>query len=948
MSILLCNKKPGEPVHDNPNDPLFEGLAAPVLKSPVDNSNVKLSKLKFEWDKVNQQDRTYAFQIARHDSINGKKYDIDKTISSPTTEYVPTEEEQALFKTTLYYWRVRVLEPAGKWAKFSRFLIVSDTVAAPILSPPPGEYTEVQTVSVTCATEGAIIRFTVDGTEPNENSQQYTNPILITTTTTLYVQAFKDGWTPSEIAGGQYKITGKVEQPVLNPPPGVYQKPQDVYASCATEDAIIHYTRENRPPTEADPVYSELLQIRSTGYLFVKAFKEGWEASEMAGGLYTITGTVATPELNPLPGRYTEPKTVTITCATEGAIIFYTREDKEPTQNDNVYSAPIQITETSVLYARAFKEGWEASEKTGGTYEITGRVAAPVLSPPPGTYTSAQTVSISCATQDAIIRYTVDGFEPTEQSQIYDNPIIISLNTTLKVKAFKEGWEPSLATGGTYTITGKVEKPLQTPAPGIFNLPQNVVMNCITPGAVIRYTLDGTDPSETSQQYIEPIYINNTTVLLSRAFKTDWEPSDIAGGKYEIVKRVATPLLIPSPGTYDSAQNVIITCATDDAVIHFTRENREATISDSVYTQPIKINSTGNLFVKAFKPGWEPSESAGGPYIINKKVATPELNPKPGPFQKAQDVHVSCATEGATIRYTFDERPPNETDPIYAAPIHISTTTFLFVKAFKEGWESSDPNGGKYTISGIVAKPELDPPPSIFTSPTSVTISCETPDAVIHYTFDDREPTENDKVYENPIDIDSTMSLYAKGFKTDWTPSERAGGQYIITGKVAKPNLDPPPGTYTSPRSVTITCETPEAKIYYTTDGFEPTPQSQLYGGPVQINTSTTFLVKAFKEGWDPSDTEGGDYTITGNVAKPAFDPGPGNYPSAQNVTITCATEGATIYYTLDGSIPTEENDQYVAPILIEETVTLSAKAFKQDWESSDVNQGEYIIDSSK
>ena len=69
-------------------------------------------------------------------------------------------------------------------------------------------------------------------------------------------------------------------------------------------------------------------------------------------------------------------------------------------------------------------------------------------------------------------------------------------------------------------------------------------------------------------------------------------------------------------------------------------------------------------------------------------------------------------------------------------------------------------------------------------------------------------------------------------------------------------------------------------------------------------------------------------------VATPVFTPVAGYYEEAQNVTITCATEGATIYYTTDGSAPTNESTQYTGAIAVSQNTTIKAIAILGDDES--------------
>ena len=80
-------------------------------------------------------------------------------------------------------------------------------------------------------------------------------------------------------------------------------------------------------------------------------------------------------------------------------------------------------------------------------YGVTGLepniVETPVISEPSGSYTTPITVSITCATEDANIYYTIDGTTPDENSTLYESPITIDSTCTLKAKAFKGGMDPS-------------------------------------------------------------------------------------------------------------------------------------------------------------------------------------------------------------------------------------------------------------------------------------------------------------------------------------------------------------------------------------------------------------------------------------------------------------------------------------------------------------------------
>lgn len=79
-------------------------------------------------------------------------------------------------------------------------------------------------------------------------------------------------------------------------------------------------------------------------------------------------------------------------------------------------------------------------------------------------------------------------------------------------------------------------------------------------------------------------------------------------------------------------------------------------------------------------------------------------------------------------------------------------------------------------------------------------------------------------------------------------------------------------------------------------------------------------------------------------AAAPTFDPVGGTYIGAQDITISSATESATIYYTIDGSTPTTSSTKYTEPITISANKTLKAIATKSGMNNSAVISADYTI----
>jgi N-acetylneuraminic acid mutarotase len=160
----------------------------------------------------------------------------------------------------------------------------------------------------------------------------------------------------------------------------------------------------------------------------------------------------------------------------------------------------------------------------------------------------------------------------------------------------------------------------------------------------------------------------------------------------------------------------------------------------------------------------------------------------------------------------------------------------------------------------------------------------------------------------------------------------------------ATPTLSPASGTYTTAQTVTITDSTTNAVIYYTTDGSVPTPSSTKYIGPITVSSTETIHAIATAANYVSSAVASAMYTVQLTAATPAFSPVAGTYTTAQMVTISDATPGALIYYTIDGTTPTTSSAKYTGPITVSSTQTIHAIAAASGYSNSAVASATYTI----
>jgi len=85
--------------------------------------------------------------------------------------------------------------------------LCENCVATPTFTPPAGNYSDPINVTIACATAGATVRYTTDGSTPDESSTMYDNPIPVATPTTIKAMAWKDEMEPSPVGTANYTFS---------------------------------------------------------------------------------------------------------------------------------------------------------------------------------------------------------------------------------------------------------------------------------------------------------------------------------------------------------------------------------------------------------------------------------------------------------------------------------------------------------------------------------------------------------------------------------------------------------------------------------------------------------------------------------------------------------------------------------------------------------------------
>lgn len=371
------------------------------------------------------------------------------------------------------------------------------------------EYIETVTAAITdrSSTAGVSIYYTTDDSTPTTSSTLYEGPIQFNATDTIKAKSFASGYNASPIATQAFTIgvPTQVATPAIKISgvnvSGEYTGDKTITFSSTTSGVTFYYTTNGTTPTTSSASGTSFTTAGSAT-VKVLAVKSNYTNSTVASASYTIK--VPTPAFGAATGTYTNDQSVTLTDSLSGATIFYKLGDNPEEDTFNEYTGAFNTLGTATYTAVATKDGYTNSDTVSVTYTI--RLTSPTLSIGTGTFYNDFDVTIT-AGAGTTIRYTLNGTTPDSNSTIYSGPITINGSKTLSAIAQKNGYTDSSKSSGIYTLV--VDDPTFSPAHGSTVLLGDLItITTTTTGATIKYTTDGTTPSESvGTTYTGPIAI---------------------------------------------------------------------------------------------------------------------------------------------------------------------------------------------------------------------------------------------------------------------------------------------------------------------------------------------------------------------------------------------------------------------------------------------------------
>ncbi len=339
---------------------------------------------------------------------------------------------------------------------------------------------------------------------------------------------------------------------------------------------------------------------------------------------------------------------------------------------------------------------------------------------------------------------------------------------------------------------------------------------------------------------------------------------------------------------------------------------------------------------------------------VVETVATPAISPASGEVASGTEISISCTTVGATIYYTLDGTTPSASNGAkYTAPFALTANATVSAIAILSGYNDSEVATATYTIKAVSGGDDDEPT-------TTVTKyrfkNVQVSGTAYYFAYDATNgltltsDVNSAHLYTRNV-IDATNGVY--NFLSE-------DGNYLIWKGSAEGynnNLGYASTYYATCCDLTVKTLTKEACHEVVSTGV---PEGYVYITGKRSNETSdgVFIVSSagkFDKTTKPYYTssyssafviEEVEVTVEKEtVATPVISPNGGEVESGAAINISCATDGATIYYTIDGTTPSASNGtEYTAPFALTANASVSAIAILDGYNDSEVATAKFTI----
>ena len=341
------------------------------------------------------------------------------------------------------------------------------TCTTPTFSPVAGEVVSGTEVTISCATDGATIHYTTDGSTPTASSPTYSSAITINEEKTIKAIAVKAGLTNSDVASASYTIVtpytsiANLADAMTNSDQSVYVtfggwqvsvvKNSQAFVTDGTNGLIIYQSGHGLVEGNILTGTVQCTLVSYNGVVELKGVTKTMDGIAVTSG--TISPVVKSiAEANDLTALNTG-LLIKLENVTYNGTAFVDAGSNTIAPYNTFYSYSLtsgqKYNVTGIV--QQYQSNSQIYPRKAEDIEALTTIATPTFSPAAGEYTEIQTVTISCTTDGATVYYTTDGTNPTNESTVYSSAIEVGASMTIKAIAYKGEDHSEIATAA-YTI----------------------------------------------------------------------------------------------------------------------------------------------------------------------------------------------------------------------------------------------------------------------------------------------------------------------------------------------------------------------------------------------------------------------------------------------------------------------------------------------------------------
>ena len=458
-----------------------------------------------------------------------------------------------------------------------------------------------------------------------------------------------------------------------------------------------------------------------------------------------------------------------------------------------------------------------SSKGNSGT-PVKETVATPAFSVASGAVNSGTKVTITCGTEGAKIYYTTDGTKPTAESAEYTTAISVTAAVTLKAIAVKSGMNDSAVASVSYTISSG-------------NIPKGFVK-------VKGTTITGNESWTPSSEVFVRGSFGGRRITIPDMYVCD----------HEVTRGEFKELMGTDPSkisAYDKDGNEL----TGDGVLN-NPVNCVSWYDAIAYCNKLSLkeNLTPCYSVSGVTD-WENFHYVLIPTSSNSTWDALTYDKEADGYRLPTEAEWEWLARGGE-NYTF--AGSYNLDDVAWYKTNTNDTGTREVK-------TKQSNGyGLYDMSGNVSEWCYDWHGTVYSSTSDTGVS-----------FGSCRVLRGDSWYDGGFNCQVSSRNYGDpykryancGFRVVRSSSKGNSGTPVMQ-TVATPAFSVASGAVVSGTSVTITCSTEGAKIYYTTDGTKPTAESTEYTSAISVTSAVTLKAIAVKSGMNDSAVASASYLV--------------------------------------------------------------------------------------